>query len=403
MKLINTKGTLEYIQEGNEVAAELAFIERMKTYTMKQNGATILITHRANGRLLTCINPFDKTQFICDESGFELAADFGAKRFLAGEARVQMQEDKSEHAGVIKFARDLSFPIDKKENETAVDYCRLDLRGALKQFRSDRDRFYVQLSELFNRCADFTPGKQAEYLAGGKKQDKYCRFNLPDKEEDQPVSTEHVFLMNDNNHIVGTISCILLRSKTSLDIYFYDEIVDYFTLLDASDIAKVYAFTASLNKLNNNLKSEDHPETQSTLKNEITAIENEITALIEPKRMYLMAQLFAAARESLREKISGLDDKIAAGQVHAFIRAAKGREEAYAELGCGSTNTGNFVIHGDPTPQLSMQDTYIKSWAAEELEALQPRLNPAFSLVGSSKAVAASEELSNTSSYAATW
>lgn len=86
----------------------------------------------------------------------------------------------------------------------------------------------------------------------------------------------------------------------------------------------------------------------------LSELEKEIATLIEPKRMTLMAQLFAAARQSIRNLISDLDEKIANGLVHAFIRAASGRVEAYVDLGCGRTNTENFVIHGGPTAQLKM-------------------------------------------------
>src|SRR3990167_9996634 len=240
MKLINTNNILSFLPEGNETETELAFLERIKQYSVKANGATILI-YNQNNRLMTCINPFDNTQFICADDGYTLASDFGAKRFLAGEAHKQIKDEKAKQVNAIHFARDLSFPIERM-NDVTLNYNLLDLAGMLNQFRSDKDKLYAVLSELFNRCADFTPGKQDEYLVGGKKEDKYCRFNLANNMDKQVASTEQFFLTDDKNNITGTISATVIKSNDgSLDIYFYDEIVDYFTLLNAKKIEELYA------------------------------------------------------------------------------------------------------------------------------------------------------------------
>lgn len=120
--------------------------------------------------------------------------------------------------------------------------------SSLRRTALSKDKFYVLLSDLFNRCADFTPGKQDEYLSGGKKEDKYCRFNLMNNEEKQTVSTNQVFLMDDENNIAGTISATVIHGNGgTLDIYFYDEIVDYFTLLNPDEIAQLYDMSQQLN------------------------------------------------------------------------------------------------------------------------------------------------------------
>lgn len=359
MKLVNANGILHFLPEGNESETEQAFLTRMSQYTIKANGSTILLYDQQD-RLMTCIKPFDNTQFICVDDGYQLASDFGAKRFLAGQAIKQMSDERAKQTGAIQFARDLSFPIEKRADETAINYQLLDLAGMLNQFRTDKDKLYSVLAELFNRCADFTPGKQEEYLTGGKKEDKYCRFNLVNSTDTTAPTTSQVFLIDDKKNIIGTISATIIQGEGgALDVYFYDEIVDYFTLLTAEEINALYTKTQQLNK-----------EQDATAK---SALESEIASLIEPKRNSLMAQLFAAARQQIRSVIDGLDEKVAKGQVHAFIRAAAGRVDAYAELGCSKTNTGNFVIHGPATAQLKMLDAYVKSWAAEQLKALQPK------------------------------
>ena len=359
MKLINTNNILSFLPEGNETETELAFLERIKQYSVKANGATILI-YNQNNRLMTCINPFDNTQFICADDGYTLASDFGAKRFLAGEAHKQIKDEKAKEVNAIHYSRDLSFPIKKRMNDVTLNYNLLDLAGMLNQFRSDKDKLYDVLSELFNRCADFTPGKQDEYLVGGKKEDKYCRFNLANNMDKQVASTEQFFLTDDKNNITGTVSATVIKSNDgSLDIYFYDEIVDYFTLLNAKEIEELYAKSQQL-------RDEKATDVKSRL-------EKEIAAIVEPKRAILMAQLFSAARQGLRNSMSDLDEKIEKGLVYAFIRAAAGRVDAYVELGCSKTNTENFVIHGQATAQLKMLDNYIKTWAAEQLKALQPK------------------------------
>jgi hypothetical protein len=367
MKLINTNDILSFVPEGDETEAEQAFLARIKQYTIKKNGASILI-YGENDRLMLHINPFDNTQSICTADSYTLASDFSAKRFVIGEARKQLDMAKAEEVKAIHFSRDLSFPIEKSVNDDTQNYKIVDLAGLLNQFSSDsdKDRLYTQLAELFNRCADFTPGKQDEYLSGGKKEDKFCRFNLMNT-TDQTVRTEQVFLLDDKNKLVGTISATIINSnENALDIYFYDEVVDYFTLLSSEEKLQ---FDVALRQL----KTEENATFKATL-------EKDIAALIDPKRSILMAQLFSATRLSLRKLIINLDEKIESGAVHAFIRAALGRVEAYRELGCGKANTENFVIHGMPTSQLNMLDALVKTWAAEQLKLLQPKVSSLFLL-----------------------
>ncbi len=358
MKL-NTNGIiLSFTPEGNETEAEQAFLARMSQYTIKADGSSILFYNQKN-RLISCIKPFDNTQLICVNDGCELAADFGAKRFLVSEAR---NDETANQTNAFHFRRDLSFPIEKRENETAITFQVLDLPDVLKQFRADQNKLYNVLAELFNRCADFTPAKQNEYLARGAKEDKFCRFNDVKNVDPTPITspiTSHVFLMNNENKIIGTISTTIIQNNDDVDIYFYDEIVDYFTLLSPEQIE-------ALSEKIQQLDTKKDEVIKSTLK-------EEIAGLIEPKRMELMAQLFAAARKNIRSAIDNFDEKIEKNQVHAFIRAADGRDEAYIEkLGCRRTND-HFVIHGPATAQLKMLDTYVKEWAAEQLKALQPK------------------------------
>ncbi len=369
MKLINTNNILSFSVEEDQtkdktetdIAAEKDFLEYMKQYTMKVNGAGVLVYDQQN-RLMICINPFDSTLFICnDDNGdaYELASRFGAKRFVVGAALQQINEDRAKQSNIVNFPRDLLFPIEKRENEIVVDYKVLDLAGVTDYFRADKTKLYDQLSKLFILCADFTQGKLEEYKSGGNLQDKYCRFNPENNIHKNEVLNDQIFLMDNKNNIIGTISAAVIENNHGgVDIYFYDEIVDYFTLLNENEIKWLNEKTEQLNKAKGT-------GLEATLK-------KEIAELIEPKRAQLMAQLFAAARQHLRKSVSDLDAKIANGLVHAFIRAAAGREAAYVDLGCSKTNTTSFVIHGPRTAQLNMLDADRKAWAAEKLKALQP-------------------------------
>lgn len=359
MRLLEKEnGILEYVADTEETPENRAFLKKIANYKIQRQGSAIFFFAKSDDkddkRVLYC-NPFDNSLFISDPNGYALAAEFGAKRFLVGEARSTLTTEKARKEKAIQFDRDLSFPLQIAEEEKIAAFKAVTLTELLAINQENQNNLYEDLAELFNRCADFTPGKQEEYLTGGKKVDKFCRFNLDNQKPLASTVTDQVFLLDKQNKVIGTISAVIMvESDGTTDVYLYDEIVDYFTCLEASE-------REVLEKLYHN-EEKRAEEIQKA----------EIAKIIEPRRLELMRPLFAAAREKVLETvstISGLSAKslIETGKVHAFIRAAQGRVASYQALACGDEKSATLVIHGPVTSYAKMLDDHVKMWADQQL------------------------------------
>ncbi len=348
-------GILEYVADANETPENQEFLRKLGDYRIQRQGASIYFFAKSDNRQVLFCNIFDNTFFINDTRGFALAAEFGTKRFLIGQARSALTEEQAQNVNATQFSRDLSFPLNASAEEKSTSFKVVTLAELLAIHEKNPDKFYENQGELFHRCADFTPGKQDEYLTGGNKIDKFCRFNLENHQPLNSTVTEQVFLLDKQNKVVGTISAtILVQEDGTIAVYFYDEIVDYFTRLQTEE-------KAALEKLYKN-------EEKLSEENQKAAI----AKIIEPRRLELMEPLFAAARNQVMQTINKLsaasgENLIRNGKVHAFIRAAAGRVDSYKALGCGKEPSPTYVIHGPPTDHAKMLDRHIKNWADQQL------------------------------------
>ncbi len=368
MKLTSIAGELQFVLEGDDTAEQQAFHARMQAYQLIQHGAIIAIYQRDTQQLLSHYNPCDNTQLICSAEGFPLANEFGAKRFLALLARSAVKEAQAAEVKAENFSRDRSFPLVVSTEASMAPFRAVTLAELLADaYRDKQYKLYADLADLFDRCADFIPEKQAEFQSGGRKQDKYCRFNLDSQaSRHASLATEHVFLVNAANQLVGTVNATICAAPTSglVDVYLYDEVVDYFTLINDDS-----ATQKKLNAL--------YADTTLSKDDKNTAI----AAIVEPIRLILMAPLFAAARLQVKQTIQAMlpaltDSEwqagIAKGTIRAFIRAADKRVASYEQLQCGTQNNDFLVIHGRPTFAAKLVDTYLKEeWAQKKLQALE--------------------------------
>lgn len=160
----------------------------------------------------------------------------------------------------------------------------------------------------------------------------------------------------DKDKIIGTISatCILNADKTA-DVYVYDEVVDYFTLLSGVHEGALYLNMIALNNTNTN-------DT-----NTIQQIKSAIALLTDPYREKLLAELFTAAQIKIQFFLA--QHGIHMNNTRCFIRAAAGREAMYQRLGC-QANVGVQVIHGAPSDFMKALDKLGKAWAADQLTRL---------------------------------
>lgn len=186
------KTWIKFSADENATPAELEAIKVLANYDIIRHGASFQVRNHKD-QLMLQINPFDNTIFICDPSAIELANIFGAKRFPVGAALKTLSEQTNEKdeieldsqftpdkkAKVVKFGRDYAFPLATK-NENRPKYTVATFDQLLQIYKSNKSKLVETLSALFIRCADFTPGKQQEYLEGGNLNDKFCRFNLND-------------------------------------------------------------------------------------------------------------------------------------------------------------------------------------------------------------------------------
>lgn len=360
-------GILEYVADKDETVENEQFILRMAKYKLVRHGAGIYFfskESKEDERLLLYANPFDNSIFVCDPSGYVLAAEFGMKRFPVGKARAELFEEKVAEVGAIQFSRDLLFPLrsiqEEKENEKLVPRV-ADLKELLTINKKNKQEVYKSLAELFNRCANFTPGKQGEYLAGGADADKFCRFNPINQVPHSSVVTDHVFLLDEKKKVGGTLAfTMILHPEGLIDVYLYDEIVDYFPLLQAEE-------QEQLKRLYENKEGLAEEKQKQA-----------IAKIIEPKRLELMRPLFAAARKKITQTVlehaklsaSEFEQQLETGKIHVFIRAADGRVGSYEQLGCVKKASDTLVIHGKATVPADMLVDHVKSWANQQLKQL---------------------------------
>jgi|GEM_PF-7042152 len=363
-------GTLQYVASANETEKNLQFIEMMRSYTLQRHGADVLVYNKKK-QLVSLIKPYDNTQhlFIND---FELAAAFGAKRFIEGEALAYYSREDFKMHQVMQFERDRNFPLVKDEDPKKQNF--LTLQEFLHNYRFYPYMAYQTLAHFFEHCADFTTGKEEEY-AQDAVADKMCRF---DKESNTPIDgivTDHIFLMQQQK-LIGTLSMTIMpRPKGGYDIYFYDEIVDYFSLL-TQEGEKLYVYQR-INKcmeLNKLLKQDGRWKDRAKIEAEINQLKAEIEVKVGKHRKLLLQKLFNAACQHLDEKLSNFSTLVTKKQVHGFIRTAAGRVQMYEELGCSHNNNSSYVIHGPATPALGLLNNFVKQTLAKQkhLQASPP-------------------------------
>lgn len=352
-------GILEYVADADETPENQAFLKKIIDYRIQRQGASIIFFAKSDNKQILYFNTFDNSMFIHDSRGYSLAADFGTKRFPVGKARSALTKEQAQEQKAIQFERDLSFPITVSVEEKVSSFKSVTLAELLIINDKNQDKLYEDLAELFNRCADFTPGKQDEYLSGGKKVDKYCRFNLDNHKLLASTVTDQIFLLDSQNKIIGTISAtIIVQSDGTTDVYFYDEIVDYSIRLKPYEKEILEMLYKNDKKLPKDVQKA------------------EIAKIIEPRRLEIMQPLFAAARQQIIQTISTLsgssgESLIKEGKVHAFIRAAAGRVSSYKALACGEEKSITYVIHGPSTAYTEMLDHHVKNWAEQQLKLLK--------------------------------
>lgn len=324
-------GTLSFIFDENESVLS----EKLKNYKLVRHGASIMIYQ--DKKLMAHFNSFDRTFLVMDSDAYAVAELFGTKRFVVGNARAAFEEKEASTIGATKYPRDVTFSLlspetaEEKTGESAT------LEQLREMYRAEPNKFYERMSDLYIRCADFTPGKTDEYKSVDALADKFCRINLENHQPKDGVMTDHIMLLDSAcpGRVIGTISATICVTEDGLvDIYWYDEIVDYFTKLNKAELEQLKPLF---------LKPEK----------ELTDSEKEtIAKIVDPKRMEMMKILFSAARQkirsSIKEMVPALSDdavlnkKISEGFVRSFIRAAQGREKLYEEqLNCSATNPGD--------------------------------------------------------------
>lgn len=377
MRLTEKDGLLEYVLEGNETKEEIEFYNTISNLILTRQGATIFAHDKNTHQLAAYFKPFDNTQLICTEAGYALANAYGAKRFLLNEAT----DAKPSNAST--FKRDRSFSLDEQDDASNIPFKVVDLTQLLALYKTNKEDLYNHLAKLFNLCADFTPGKQEEYAQGGAKADKFCRFNL----ENNPTYfnffndalTEHVFLLDKNNQVIGTISASLIFANNQIDIYFYDEAVNYLSFLPEDTQKKIHILSDQLRDLDKRIKDESDENKKTLLEKERDQLKKEFYDLTETKRVELLGLLFRTARDQIKKIIERIQHNLSLDEtnkntnerkIHAFIRVAAERESSYEKLNCGKENKNIYVIHGPRTTYAERLDLYLKEWAKNELEKI---------------------------------
>ncbi len=207
-------------------------------YTIKKYGSSYFIYSKDPFQLISHFNSFDNTLLIMHPEGYVIAEALGTKRFPIGAARAQLNSENAKQVNAIQFKRDLQFPLIVSDPEPYTPYKIVNL-DQLRQTRKNPSKLYIELAKLFNRCSDYAPTKKEEFLDGGALADKFCRFNTEDHQHHPNVVTLNTFLLDEqhNNKIIGTQSAtVVLHPNNEIDIYLYDEVVDYFSLLTPQQI-----------------------------------------------------------------------------------------------------------------------------------------------------------------------
>lgn len=359
MKL--TKTTPDMNLESFEKSQSLE--ELLSNYSLQQHGSSVFIYSIQNRSIVAHFNSFDNTLLILQPEGFPIANALGSKRFPIGAGRQDLSKTTAATVNAIEFKRDLQFPLLPSKQEPQIAYKIVDLPQLL-QTRTDTSKVYSELVDLFNRCSDYAPSKKEEFVAGGAASDKFCRFNRENLKTLNGICTINTFLLDESkdNKIIGTQSAtIVLHPSEEVDIYLYDEVVDYSILLSPDEILKYQQLCDNKPEL-----SEEDKRTP-------------IALLVESKRGELFAQLFSATREKIFQKLQELLPKlnhnqieqlIISNKVRAIIRAAAVWYPYSATLNCVPADNGIFVIHGPRTDLGNYIDKQIKDWAATNIKAI---------------------------------
>ncbi len=182
-------------------------------YYFLRHGASILIYHHTNNKLVCQFNPFDNTVFICDPAGYPVGELLGTKRFLIGAARKNINASAALPINAITFPRDLSFPLEHPPSILPNFLKIIHHTGSL-----------LALQEMLI-SSDFTTAKIEEYSTSGNLSCRFCAINQQLK---SGTMTAHILLADTTNHskIVGLmIADILIGENNSIDVYLRDEVV----------------------------------------------------------------------------------------------------------------------------------------------------------------------------------
>jgi hypothetical protein len=334
------------------------FLAKMIDYKLTRHGACVFIYGRLDGNLVSIFKPFDNTQLICDPRGFAVADVFGGKRFLIGAAQDSYPKENLNEGSAITCARDLAFSLSVSSSSFAkIPFKKVTLHQLLTIYKKNEMQLYHDLTSLFLRCADCTPGKMSDFT---DVIHSMCRFNLENSSVDGVV-TDNVFLLDKSNKIIGTMSStVMMSDKGEVTVYFYDEVVDYFTLLSPGQTKQLLQLKEA---------SESKGEVNESMRE-----------IIEPRRSTLMAYLFVAARVNAMSTIQKMRDDLSLSKtkklsIRAFIRAAEGRVENYQGLGCGKASLDMRVIHGPSTTYSDKLSEYIYSRVEKKFRDRMKQLN----------------------------
>ncbi len=337
--------------------------EILSKYVIQQVGSSVFIYLKDSQSLVAHFNSFDNTLLILQPQGFSIADAFGSKRFPLGAGRQELLQVTAAKVNAIEFKRDLQFPLISPKREPKIAYKAVNFPQLLLA-RKDISNLYAELAELFNRCSDYTTLKKQEFLAGGALEDKFCRFNRDNQKTQNGVCTINTFLVDEmrNNKVVGTQSATIVQQPNrEVDIYLYDEVVDYYILLTSEEIQEYRELCDNKPEL-----SEEDKATP-------------IIVHLESKREELLSQLFAITREKIKVKLRELlpdldqqqiDQMILDKKIRAIIRAAPVWYPYSARLNCVPNPDGVFVIHGKRTDLGDYVDKQIKNWATAKLKPI---------------------------------
>lgn len=349
---------LNSLLETNQIPREL-----LSLYHFQQHGSSVFVYLKENDSLVAHFNSFDNTLLILQPNGFQIADAFGSKRFPLGQAREELNQQNAAEINAIAFKRDLKFPLISPTQKPEINYRTADFSELLHS-HPETSKLYNDLADLFSRCSDYTPSKKEEFVAGGALADKFCRFNRENQKTLSGVCTINTFLLdekNDNKMVATQSATIILHPNEEVDIYLYDEVADYFTLLTPDQIQEYQKHCANRSELSDEDKN------------------TPIAIVVESKREELFTQLFTATREKIKEKLHELlpslnaqeiELRINSNKIRAIIRAATVWYPYSAKLNCVPEKNGIFVIHGPRTDLGNSIDQQIKDWATIKIKTI---------------------------------